>query len=1020
MDRKERQWLVSVLMTIVMTMSVFSVPASAFAADGEPFGGSIDTYINSDGQQVTVETTDDGFVYQKVNSDGQDVIKIYGYVGGGTSITVPEQIDNTNVVSFAIDPRWPVGDEDYDQIVSLILPKTIRYAHSAYIEEFRGLKSVKIAAENTTYKSDKQDVLYKFNEDGCHVAAYPRARTSKTFVMPDDMNRFYEFFEGCQLETITISAEMPYVCADDFYNLRKLKNVYVNEDNASYYTSGGVLFTDDPDCIDSIEDDDEDEEPVDEDEGDEGGTGDDDEEDDEEEEDDGELVALCYYPAGKTETEYDEIPANVTNIEDGAFAYNQYLQKITIPASVEVIAEDALIYLEDYMDGEDLLADPVLKTLVFKSTDVSDIYTDFKGVKTLYSVLKDKLNIRYSSAWKGYTEFLAWLKEEDDADIEQEENSWDEAPKMLESYPLGANIIFLGKPHYGSAYAIFSSSEDGTYIKQEPSSVGTWYAKLVVDETKEYTELESEPMSFTIYEQQDDQQQNRWAYIPAKRTEVNYGEDFDVSVPALFGETRVLYGTPNSNPEATDDPEQWTEEKPEEPGEYAYALIVDETEKYAGLKFVSSYETNIHINRAPFELRVICDDVAERSEPSPRVEFFRGTETDKIDLSKIGFIYGTYETVEGAGSDDPEIGNEPNDEEFVPMTGVPVDPGEYVVRAVCKGNYYNEYYEIFGETTFSIKSALEIVEDMIDAIAAPKDISVYSKEEVQKAIDAYEELPESVQALISRDKVQDLYDAKVRIESLEAKAEYDEKKRVYDQALAEYNTAKAAADSSKAAAEAAAKTPGAAAVTAAEKAEDDANALKEAAEKLQAATDELTPAAENYADKAQDDPVMTRRDKTDANKAAANAETAADSAGTAVTDAGQAVIDAGTAKYNAETLAEAAKEDYTKKVASAKKLKVSGLKVKALRKKKAAVTWKVNKKGTGYDLRYSRKKNMKKAKKITIKKAKIKKATLKKLKARKYYYVRIRTITKLVDPETGKTVTVYGKWTKVKRFKAKK
>ena len=66
------------------------------------------------------------------------------------------------------------------------------------------------------------------------------------------------------------------------------------------------------------------------------------------------------------------------------------------------------------------------------------------------------------------------------------------------------------------------------------------------------------------------------------------------------------------------------------------------------------------------------------------------------------------------------------------------------------------------------------------------------------------------------------------------------------------------------------------------------------------------------------------------------------------------------------------------------------------------------------------KKNMKKAKKITIKKAKTKKATLKKLKARKYYYVRIRTITKLVNPETGKTVTVYGKWTKVKRLKAKK
>ena len=80
MDRKERQWLVSVLMTIVMTMSVFSVPASAFAEDSEPFGGSIDTYINSDGQQIAVETTADGFVYQKVNSDGEEVVKVYGRI----------------------------------------------------------------------------------------------------------------------------------------------------------------------------------------------------------------------------------------------------------------------------------------------------------------------------------------------------------------------------------------------------------------------------------------------------------------------------------------------------------------------------------------------------------------------------------------------------------------------------------------------------------------------------------------------------------------------------------------------------------------------------------------------------------------------------------------------------------------------------------------------------------------------------------------------------------------------------
>ena len=115
-----------------------------------------------------------------------------------------------------------------------------------------------------------------------------------------------------------------------------------------------------------------------------------------------------------------------------------------------------------------------------------------------------------------------------------------------------------------------------------------------------------------------------------------------------------------------------------------------------------------------------------------------------------------------------------------------------------------------------------------------------------------------------------------------------------------------------------------------------------------------------------------------------------------------------------------AEAEYNKKVKAATALKVSGLKVKALKGRKATVTWKANKKGSGYQIVYSLKKTFKSKKTVKITKASTKKATLKKLKAGKYYWVKMRTFTKIKNPATGKTVTKYGKWTTARKFKAKK
>lgn len=116
----------------------------------------------------------------------------------------------------------------------------------------------------------------------------------------------------------------------------------------------------------------------------------------------------------------------------------------------------------------------------------------------------------------------------------------------------------------------------------------------------------------------------------------------------------------------------------------------------------------------------------------------------------------------------------------------------------------------------------------------------------------------------------------------------------------------------------------------------------------------------------------------------------------------------------------AAKDAYNKKITAAKAVQVKGLKVKALKKKKAKLSWKKASGVSGYQIQYSRNKNFKtKVKKKTIKSAATLKATVKSLTARKTWYFRIRSYTRIKDSD-GNIVTRYGKWSTKVKCKAKK
>ncbi len=115
---------------------------------------------------------------------------------------------------------------------------------------------------------------------------------------------------------------------------------------------------------------------------------------------------------------------------------------------------------------------------------------------------------------------------------------------------------------------------------------------------------------------------------------------------------------------------------------------------------------------------------------------------------------------------------------------------------------------------------------------------------------------------------------------------------------------------------------------------------------------------------------------------------------------------------NGRTAVTYGKWSKTKKFVAMQKVYLTSAKAK--KGKKALVKWKKCKAVTGYQIRYSTNKKFKKAKKIKVKKAKTTKKTIKKLKAGKTYYIQVRTFKKI------KKKTVYGKWSKTRKFKAKK
>ena len=296
----ERRWLFSIILSFMLAVTMLWNPAIVMAAETEEDDNTDQqiTFINSDGEEETALVTEDGFIYQEINSDGEDMAKIIGYTGSKRTLNVPNEINGRFVMAFSINPHRSLvnGEADYSKIQKISLPKHMTYIKSSNLKKFENLEAISVADGNKTFKSVDGVLLRAFDEGTYRISVYPVGKDDTEWTMPEDVALPYTFYYGCPLEKLTVSSRITDLSRYDFRKLEELKEINVPSSSEYYSSVDGVLYNKDK-------------------------------------------TELIYYPQGRTAGEF-AVPDGVETVEDQGFAMAK-IKSVTLPDSIVGIEGNA-------------------------------------------------------------------------------------------------------------------------------------------------------------------------------------------------------------------------------------------------------------------------------------------------------------------------------------------------------------------------------------------------------------------------------------------------------------------------------------------------------------------------------------------------------------------------------------------------------------------------------------------------------------------------------------------------------
>ncbi len=109
-----------------------------------------------------------------------------------------------------------------------------------------------------------------------------------------------------------------------------------------------------------------------------------------------------------------------------------------------------------------------------------------KGIKTATAIYIPEDSLNYET-----------LQVEIPIQVLLQENEWTILPGVQDTI-FGTTFSTTGFSRSGEPYFLYSSTIDGTYTKEVPTTAGTWYAIAKVDGDEIYGSLESKPIAFVI------------------------------------------------------------------------------------------------------------------------------------------------------------------------------------------------------------------------------------------------------------------------------------------------------------------------------------------------------------------------------------------------------------------------------------------------------------------------------------------------------------------------------------------
>jgi len=253
-----------------------------------------------------------------------------------------------------------------------------------YIDAFLGCSSLTtiIVPEGNQHFSVIDNVLY--NEDQTNLVYYPRGLQASSYTIPDSVENIMvtAFYENETIERIVI----PEHFEGEFglQGLSALTEIIVDEDNQSYYTVDGILFSE---------------------------------------------GVLVKYPAAKTGDSYT-LPEGITLIAPAAFSDNKYLETIDFGNQLEHVGTSAFTLSEklEVLDfpasvislGYGLIVDSSIHTVLVNRSFVVDGSITMQGgsftkrnMDALTIFLPDDSIDIYGEdvMWRAYSEHLKPLSE---------------------------------------------------------------------------------------------------------------------------------------------------------------------------------------------------------------------------------------------------------------------------------------------------------------------------------------------------------------------------------------------------------------------------------------------------------------------------------------------------------------------------------------------------------------------------------------------------------------------------------